>query len=161
METPRFFMGNSEHNLDDKGRVIVPSKFRDQIVPEVDGDGFIAVEAPEGCLFLYTPLEWQALCRRFALLPKGSPELRSFQRKYHGNAEILSLDKQGRVQVPKRLREHAALSKEVVLAGCFDRIEVWAKSNWQKAQNTAEAGYGAQMQEFLSGAEVDPPAADA
>ncbi|MCA8959011.1 MAG: hypothetical protein KDC38_00800, partial [Planctomycetes bacterium] len=52
MESLRFFMGNSEHNLDDKGRVIVPSKFRDLVDPDVDGDGFIAVEAPEGCLFL-------------------------------------------------------------------------------------------------------------
>ena len=161
METPRFFMGNSEHNLDDKGRVIVPSKFRDQIVPEEDGDGFIAVEAPEGCLFLYTPREWQSLCRRFAKLPKGSPELRSFQRKYHGNAEMLSLDKQGRVQIPKRLRGHASLAKEVVLAGCFDRVELWAKSNWLKAQNSAEAAYGAQMQAFLSGDEPEPESEEA
>ncbi|MEM7262322.1 MAG: division/cell wall cluster transcriptional repressor MraZ [Planctomycetota bacterium] len=151
METLRFFMGNSEHNLDDKGRVIVPSKFRDLVDPEADGEGFIVVEGPEGCLFLYTPLEWMKLCRQFSKLPQGSPELRSFQRKWHGNAEHLTLDKQGRVQVPKRLRDHAGLEKEAVLAGCFDRIELWSKPRWDKAQNSAESTYGAQMQAFLSG----------
>lgn len=145
-----WFMGNSEHTLDDKGRVIIPTKFRDQINPDVDGPGFVATAAPEGCVFLYTPREWRRMCQAQTRLPKGSHELRLFQRLWHGNAEALAHDKQGRMQIPKRLRELAALQKEVVLVGCYDRIELWSKERWEKVQDLAQETYSDQMQEFLT-----------
>lgn len=145
-----WFMGNSEHTLDDKGRVIVPSKFREQINPDVDGPGFVATHAPEGCVFLYTPREWRRMCQGQTRLPKGSHELRLFQRLWHGSAEALTHDKQGRMQIPKRLRELAGLSKEVVLVGCYDRIELWSKERWEAVQGLAQETYADQMQEFLT-----------
>jgi len=154
-----WFMGNSEHSLDDKGRVIIPSKFRDQVDPDVDGPGFVATQAPEGCVFLYTPREWRHMCQGQTSLPKGSHELRMFQRLWHGNAEQLSLDKQGRVQLPKRLRELAELDKEVVLAGCYDRIELWSKPRWAAMRARASTTYADQMQAFLTG--DNPQAAEA
>ena len=71
------FMGNHEHNLDDKGRVIIPSKFREGIDPAVDGEGFIITPAPEECLFLYTPAEWERICASVAGTPSMKPSARA------------------------------------------------------------------------------------
>ncbi len=146
-----WFIGNSEHNIDEKGRLIVPTKFRDQLDPDSDGNAFIATPAPEGCVFLYTRGEWRRMCQAQTRLPKGSQELRQFQRRWHGNAEMLALDKQGRIQIPKKLRDAAELTKEIVLAGCYDRIEVWDRNRWNHLQDEGDPDtFMEQVQEFLS-----------
>ncbi|MFN0057080.1 MAG: division/cell wall cluster transcriptional repressor MraZ [Planctomycetota bacterium] len=151
------FIGNSAHALDDKGRVIIPSKFRDQLSSDVDGDGFVATPAPEGCLFLYTRTEWARICQDQSALPKGSPALRQWQRLWVANAETLPIDKQGRVLLPESLRRIAKLDRDVVLAGCFDRIEVWTREGWDRAQAEASTNFPQHTQEFLSAGGAPQP----
>lgn len=148
---PARFMGQFEHSLDDKGRVIVPSKLREQVRPLEDGEGFVATHAPEGCLFLYTPREWEGISARMARLPKGSTDLRRFQRSWFSNAEQLTLDRQGRILIPERLRSKVGIDKELVLAGCYDRIEVWGKETWESQAN--DENYEEQLQQFLGAEE--------
>ena len=150
------FMGEFEHTLDDKGRVIVPAKLRDQIRPLEDGEGFIATHAPENCLYLYTPREWEGICQRLAKLPKGTPGLRQFQRRFYSRAEQLTLDRQGRILIPERLRNKVGIDRDLVLAGCQDRIEVWSKAAWT-GQVDDDVSYEEQYQTFL-GAEEEPVA---
>ncbi len=152
-----WFMGWYEHTLDIKGRIIVPAKLREQIDPEVDGENFVATPAPEGCLFLYPVNEWKKICQAQLSYPKGSPQLRQFQRVWHANAERLSVDKQGRILLPERLRKMAKIERDLIIAGCYDRIEVWSSAMWEEAQTTARWNYDAQVQEFLgAGPPVGP-----
>ncbi len=144
-----FFMGCYEHSLDAKGRLIVPSKLRDQIDPAEDGDGFVATPGFEECLFLYTTNEWRRICQAQMAHPKGSEQLRKFQRILFADAEPLSPDKQGRVLLPERLRRQAGIDREIVLAGCYDRIEIWARGKWEVEQGIARRSYAEQAEQFL------------
>ena len=146
-----WFMGYYEHTLDVKGRIIVPAKLRDQLDPEVNGEEFVATPAPEGCLFLYPKLEWRRMCESQGQFSKGSPQLRMFQRVWHANADLLTLDKQGRLLIPDRLRKMAQIERDLVIAGCYDRVEVWSSERWAEAQAAARWNYDAQVQEFLGG----------
>ncbi len=146
-----WFMGYYEHTLDVKGRIIVPAKLRDQLDLEVDGEEFVATPAPEGCLFLYPKNEWRRMCESQLQFSKGSPQLRMFQRVWHANAELIALDKQGRILLPERLRKMAQIERDLVIAGCYDRIEVWSSDRWTEAQAAARWNYDAQVQEFLGG----------
>ncbi len=148
-------MGHSEHSLDDKGRVIIPSKFRDAIDSAQDGTGFVITPAPEQCLFLYTPAEWSRICDAQRKLPKGSPEYRQFQRLWYANAEQGALDKQGRLLLPERLRSLVNIEGEIVIAGCYDRLEIWAKPAWESAQSAARGSYASQVQAFLGAVETE------
>ena len=146
---PARFIGQYEHSLDEKGRVVLPAKLRDCIDPKVDGKSFVVTPGPEDCLFLYTDAEWDRMCEQMEALPKGSPELRQFQRQWHANAEPVGIDKQGRILVPERQRSLVKIQKEIVFAGCQDRIEVWAKAAWDANQASARASFTSQVQEFL------------
>jgi MraZ protein len=148
-------MGQFEHSLDDKGRVIVPAKLRDEVRPSEDGEGFIATHAPEGCLYLYTVSEWGRISSDMEKLPRGSTQLRRFQRRWYSGAERLPLDRQGRILLPERLRGKAGIQRELVLAGCYDRIEIWSKAAWE-SQEQQEDDYEGQVEQFLGGIQVEP-----
>ncbi len=143
------FMGQYEHTLDEKGRVIIPAKLRDVVDPEVDGSGFVITPGPEDCLCLYTESEWGRTCEEMDRQPKGSPEFRQFQRVWYANAEPLGVDRQGRILLPERLRSLVNIDREIVIAGCYDRVEIWAKIAWHAAQADAKRSYTSQVQEFL------------
>ena len=121
------FMGEYLHSIDNKGRLILPAKFRDEL-----GDTFIATKGLDNCLFVYTRTEWAILEEKLKKLPLAKPEARAFVRFFFSGAAELDCDKQGRVLLPTNLREHARLEKDVVVIGVSTRIEVWDKTAWEE-----------------------------
>ena len=119
------FMGEYNHTVDTKGRLIIPSKFR-----ELLGDEFIVTKGLDGCLFVFPQNEWQAFEEKLRTLPLTQKGARQFTRFCVAGATPCELDKQGRILLPATLREFAGLDKDVVLAGMLNRIEIWSKAKW-------------------------------
>ena len=124
------FMGEYNHSVDAKGRMIVPSKFREQL-----GNEFVVTKGLDGCLFAYSHEEWQRIEDSLREKPLTSKDARKFMRFFFAGAANCELDKQGRILVPQTLREFAGLEKEVVLTGNLDRIEIWSKEKWSENCN--------------------------
>ena len=124
------FMGEYNHTIDPKGRVIVPAKFRDTL-----GDQFVITKGLDGCLFVYDAQEWNAFEEKLKTLPITNKEARAFVRFFLAGAADVETDKQGRVLIPGVLRDHAKLIKDVVLVGVGSRVEIWSKECWD---NTAQ-----------------------
>jgi len=120
-------MGEYSHTIDNKGRLIFPVKFRDEL-----GEKFIATKGLDNCLFVYTQEEWAILENKLKQLPLAKPEARAFVRFFFAGAAELEADKQGRVLLPTNLREHARLDKDVIVIGVSSRIEIWAKEAWDE-----------------------------
>ena len=120
------FMGEYQHTIDNKGRLILPSKIREGL-----GDTFIATRGLDDCLFIYTREEWAIFEGKLKQLPLVRPEARAFSRYIFSGAAELETDKQGRVLLPPNLREYAKLEKDVVVIGVSSRVEIWSKENWQ------------------------------
>ena len=119
------FMGEYNHTVDTKGRLIIPSKFREQL-----GEEFIVTKGLDGCLFVFPQDEWQAFEEKLRTLPLTQKGARQFTRFFVAGATPCELDKQGRILLPVTLREFAGLDKDVVLAGMLNRIEIWSKDKW-------------------------------
>ena len=121
------FMGEYNHSIDPKGRLIIPSKFR-----EILGDEFVVTKGWDGCLFVFPNDEWQAFEEKLRTLPMANKNARKFSRFFMAGATTCELDKQGRILLPSTLREFADLEKDVVLAGLLNRIEIWSKARWNE-----------------------------
>lgn len=121
------FMGEHSHSIDAKGRLIIPSRFREEL-----GDKFVITQGIDHCLTIYPMQEWQTFEEKLNQLPQTSKETRSFRRFFTARAESCELDKQGRILVPVKLREYAGLEKDVVLTGNISNIEVWSKDRWDE-----------------------------
>ena len=121
----QMFMGEYQHSLDAKGRVIVPSKFREGL-----GEHFVVTKGLDKCLFAYPRSEWQNFEEKLKALPLTNPEARKFVRFFFVGAVECDLDSQGRIVLPTNLREYAGLKKEVVSIGLNNRVEIWDKDNW-------------------------------
>ena len=119
------FMGEYNHTIDTKGRLIIPSKFRDLL-----GDEFIVTKGLDGCLFVFPKNEWQIIEEKLRTLPLNNKSARKFTRFLVAGATTCELDKQGRILLPQVLRDFAQLEKDVVLAGNLNRVEIWSKANW-------------------------------
>lgn len=119
-------MGEYRHNIDDKGRLIIPSKFRDELGEEV-----IVTRGLDNCLFVYSATEWDKVVSKLKGLPFTKKDARSFIRFFLSGATAASFDKQGRTNIPIPLIEYAELNKECVVIGVNDRLEIWAKDKWQ------------------------------
>jgi MraZ protein len=122
------FMGEYNHTVDAKGRLIVPSKFREQL-----GDEFVVTKGLDGCLFVYENSEWKALEEKLHALPLTNANARKFTRFFLAGATSCEVDKQGRILLPAILREFAQIDKDAVLVGVGSRIEIWSKENWLAA----------------------------
>lgn len=120
------FMSEYNHTIDTKGRLIVPSKFRDQL-----GDEFVVTKGMDGCLFVYANEDWSAFEQKLTSLPLINKEARKFARFFLAGAAQVEVDKQGRILLPSNLRDFAGLEKDVVLVGVGSRIEIWSKENWE------------------------------
>lgn len=141
------FMGEYNHTIDAKGRLIVPSKFREAL-----GDEFVVTKGLDGCLFVYDNNEWTVFEEKLKSLPLTNKEARQFVRFFLAGAASVEVDKQGRILVPSNLREFAKLSKDVVLVGVASRIEIWSKEIWESnaafedmdeiAEHMADLGLG-------------------
>ncbi len=125
------FMGEYNHTVDTKGRLIVPSKFREQL-----GNAFIVTKGLDGCLFAYPSEEWHGIEEKFRGISMTSKDARKFSRFFFAGAAEAEVDKQGRILLPPVLREYAALQKDVVLVGVLSRVEIWDKERWM--QNSYE-----------------------
>lgn len=120
------FMGEFDHSIDNKGRIIIPSKFREEL-----GDSFVLTMGLDGCLFAYPFAEWEVFVEKLKALP-GTKEARQMQRYFMAGAATCEVDKQGRILIPTKLREHAALEKDIVFVGVLNKIEVWSKTRWDE-----------------------------
>ncbi len=122
------FMSEYNHTIDAKGRLIIPSKFR-----EVLGEEFVISKGMDGCLFVYANDDWNAFEQKLTSLPLINKEARQFARFFLAGAAQVEVDKQGRILLPANLREFAGLDKDVVLVGVGSRIEIWSKEKYEDA----------------------------
>ena len=120
-------MGEYQHTLDNKGRIILPAKIREGL-----GDTFVATRGLDDCIFIYTMAEWANLEGKLKQLSLVKPEARAFSRYIFLRAAELEADKQGRVLLPPNLRDYAKLEKDVVVIGVSTRIEIWNKDIWNQ-----------------------------
>jgi len=120
------FMGEYNHTIDTKGRIIMPSKFRAEL-----GEEFVVTLGLDGCLFVYPLDEWTSFVNELKKLP-GNKEARQLQRYFMAGAASCEIDKQGRILLPAKLREHAGLEKDVVFVGVLSKIELWSKERWDE-----------------------------
>lgn len=120
------FMGEYSHSIDAKGRLSVPSKFRDVL-----GDSFVVTKGLDGCLFVFDEEEWKSFEEKLRALPITHRDTRKFTRFFLAGANTVEVDKQGRILLPSVLREFAGLEKDVVLLGVGSRIEIWSKQAWE------------------------------
>lgn len=119
--------GEYNHNIDPKGRLIIPSKLRESL-----GEHFVITKGMDGCLFLYPDNEWKAFEEKLRALPRTSNKgPRGLLRFFYGSLTEVDIDKQGRALIPAPLRQYANLEKEVVLVGVLDKVELWSKSAWE------------------------------
>ena len=121
------FMGEYNHTIDTKGRLIIPSKFR-----ELLGEQFVVTRGLDGCLFLFPMDEWLAYEEKLKKLPMADKNARAFSRFFTAGATLCDIDKQGRALIPATLREFANFDKEVILAGLLNRIELWSKARYEE-----------------------------
>lgn len=119
------FMGEYNHTIDQKGRLIVPAKFREEL-----GEQFVVTKGLDGCLFVYGDEEWHEFETKLKSLPLTNSDARRFTRFFLAGADLALVDKQGRISIPQVLREYAGLEKDVVLAGVGSRVEIWSKNRW-------------------------------
>lgn len=127
------FIGEYSHNLDDKGRLAVPAKFRRELVK-----GAVVTRGLDNCLFLYTKKEWEKLAEKLAALPISQSNSRAFARLMLAGAMDVELDKQGRVVLPEYLRTFAGLKKNTVIAGLYNRVEIWDETKWSVYKQQTE-----------------------
>ncbi|HHU78424.1 MAG: division/cell wall cluster transcriptional repressor MraZ [Caldicoprobacterales bacterium] len=126
------FIGEYQHNIDQKGRVFMPAKFREEL-----GDKFVVTKGLDKCLFVYPYEEWKNFEQKLRTLPLTSKEARAFIRFFFAGAAECEADKQGRVLIPAGLREHASLEKELSIIGVSTRVEIWNREAWENYNDDA------------------------
>nr|WP_090887478.1 division/cell wall cluster transcriptional repressor MraZ [Evansella caseinilytica] len=120
------FMGEYHHTVDEKGRMIIPAKFREEL-----GPAFVVTRGMDKCLFVYPEQEWRQLEQKLKSLPFTKKDARAFTRFFFSGATECELDKQGRVNLAPTLRSYAQLEKECVVIGVSNRVEIWSKEIWE------------------------------
>ena len=127
------FMGEYQHNVDLKGRLIIPSKFREQL-----GDRVVVTKGLDGCLYLYSTEAWEAFLGKFGSMNLLSPEDRKLKRYFVAGASECEFDKQGRIIIPQELKNYAGIEKELVTMGAMSKIEVWSRDVWDAPNNESK-----------------------
>lgn len=143
------FMGEYRHNLDTKGRLIIPSKFREHMTA-----GFIITRGLDGCLFGYPISEWQKLEEKLKKLPLTKRDNRAFIRFFLSGATEMEIDKTGRINIPNNLLQYANIEKECVIIGVSNRLEIWNESIWQAYFEKSQADFN-EIAEGLLDEEID------
>ena len=127
------FMGEYHHTIDEKGRIIIPAKFREML-----GEKFIVTRGIENCLFVYPNDEWQKIVTKLETLPFTKRDARQFVRFFLSGATIAEFDKQGRVNLTSPLIDYAKLQKDCVVIGTGSRLEIWSKEDWDNFFESAK-----------------------
>lgn len=125
------FIGEYHHTIDEKGRIIIPARFRDEL-----GSSFIVTRGIESCLFVYPNKNWEQICEKLNSLPFTRKDARVFSRFFMSGATNVELDKQGRINISSPLITHANLKKDCVVIGTGDRLEIWSKEDWDSFFNS-------------------------
>ncbi len=131
------FIGEYQHNIDEKGRLAVPVKFRKEL-----SKGAVVTKGLDDCLFLYSLKEWKEIAGKLSKLPISQANTRAFARLMLAGAMDVQIDKQGRVVLPDYLRKYAGLNKKVIISGLYSRLEIWDEKKWNKYKNTTEKSSG-------------------
>ncbi|MTT32008.1 division/cell wall cluster transcriptional repressor MraZ [Terrilactibacillus sp. BCM23-1] len=130
------FMGEFQHNIDEKGRLIIPSKFREEL-----GDRFVMTRGLDQCVFVYPQNEWKQIEKKLEALPFTKKDARAFTRFFFSGASECAFDKQGRATLTATLRDYAKLEKECIVIGVSNRIEIWSQENWKTYYEESEASF--------------------
>ena len=123
-------IGEYHHNIDEKGRLIIPSKFREEI-----GERFVVTKGLDGCLFVYSLVEWEKIVSKLKTLPFTKKDARTFTRFFLASATVCEFDKQGRINLVNSLIEYAGLKKECTIIGVNDRLEIWESDKYDNLMN--------------------------
>ena len=127
------FIGEYQHNLDNKGRLAIPAKFRTLLK-----GGSVVTKGLDNCLFLYSKKEWEIIASKLSKLPVSQAKARAFSRLMLAGAMDVEFDNQGRITLPEYLRKFAGLKKKMIIAGLYNRLEIWDRSAWEKYQSVTE-----------------------
>lgn len=130
------FMGEYQHSVDPKGRLIVPAKFREAL-----GEQFVITRGMDNCIFGYPMHEWRKLEEKLKDLPMTKKDTRAFARFFFSGATEVDIDKQGRINIPAMLINYANLTKDCVIIGVSSRIEIWSKSSWESYTEESENSF--------------------
>lgn len=128
------FIGEYKHNLDSKGRMAIPAKFR-----QILESGAVVTRGLDNCLFLYSKESWEKIAKKLADLPVSQAKARAFSRLMLAGAMDVDFDNQGRITLPEYLRSFANLDKKTIIAGLYDRLEIWDEEQWNKYKTGAES----------------------
>ena len=120
-------MGEFHHNIDEKGRLIIPSKFRSEL-----GETFIITKGLDKCLFVYSMNEWNKIIEKLSNLQFTKKNVRAFERAFIGGASTIEFDRQGRINITSPLVQYANINKECVIIGVCERLEIWSKEEFEK-----------------------------
>ncbi|WP_300408344.1 division/cell wall cluster transcriptional repressor MraZ [Lagierella sp.] len=143
------FIGEYQHNLDSKGRITMPSKFRDEL-----GKSFYITKGMDGCLFVFPEEQWIEMDKKINNLRLSRKEARGIARLFYAGAIDVSLDKMGRVLLPGNLREYAMLKKEAIVIGVSTRVEIWDKDRWESYNDDEDFNYDI-LTERMSDLDID------
>lgn len=120
------FTGTYENSIDNKNRMIIPSKYRDQL-----GGKCMLTRGFDRCLYIYAMEDWNVLVEKIKQLKQSDRDVRKFIREFFSNTEECNLDSQGRILIPSNLREYAEISKDLITKGAMDKIEIWSKEAYK------------------------------
>lgn len=129
-------MGEFQHNIDAKGRIIIPAKLREDL-----GAKFVITRGLDGCVFGYPLENWEKIQEKLKQLPLAKKEARAFTRFFYSAAAEAEIDKQGRINIPSTLVDYANLEKECLVLGVSDRIEIWSKTKWESVSSEIEESF--------------------
>jgi MraZ protein len=130
------FRGSSFHKIDAKGRIIIPTRFREVI--KANGDDGVTISRMDSCLVAFPFHKWHEIETKILTMAKKSEKMRRFRRVFIGGAFECNCDKQDRILVPPSLRQYAELDKEIVLVGVLDHFEIWSRDNWENENKVQE-----------------------
>ena len=138
------FMGEHLHTIDDKGRLTIPAKFREEL-----GEQFMVTKGLDSCLFVFPQPEWFRFEEKLKALPISRPQAREFVRFFYAGAAECDIDKQGRILLPAPLKQHARLDRDAVVVGVMNRVEIWSQTLWESYSIEAEKNYGEAAQALV------------
>ncbi len=148
--------GEHEHSIDRKGRLIIPSKFR-EVFKENYVERFFITRGLDSCLFVFTEDEWKKQESKFKSLSFTNSEARQFNRLYFSGACEVNCDRQGRILVPQYLKDFAKIKRDVVIVGVSNRMEIWSKEMWQEFFKNTKDSFEKIAENIFSGDNPPPP----
>ncbi len=143
------FLGEFDHSLDDKGRLVLPRKFRGEL-----DDGCVLTKGQENCLYVFTMAQWEEEIARMRLLPRTDRNARKFSRSFFASANDQTVDRQGRIQIPETHRVYAGLGKDAKVVGANDRIEIWSTDAWAAEVAEADEYYSGIEEVLIEGGDI-------